>query len=221
MKQIYSRAGSFGNILGLRCSTVWLALFLLLSFSSCTITRDKCNQLYPPIVMHSSDTVIQVTETIIHDTTFIAADESSIEITFEADSQNNVQVTSVTNKAGKRSNIDFRTERNNKLLHAMFDCNCDSFNIYHTFKDRDTSSAITHNNTAITIVEKEKELKGGQKFTLLVGPWCIGILSLQLILILLYLGYKIAKIATPQGAAITGIQTGLSWFGKLFKRGSS
>jgi len=103
----------------------------------------------------------------------------------------------------------------------MFKCKCDSESIYLAFKFRDTSSAITHNNTAISIVEKEKELKGGQKFTLLVGPWAIGILSLQIILILLYLGYKIAKIATPQGAAITGIQTGLSWFGKLFKRGSS
>lgn len=221
MKKIYSRAGSFGNILGLRCLTVWLALFLLFSFSSCRVTRDRCNQLYPPIVTHSSDTIIQITETIIHDTTFIAADESIIELTFEADSQNNVQVTSVTNKAGKRSSIDFRTETNNKVLHAMFDCKCDSLDIYHTFKDRDTSSAITHNNTSISIVEKEKELEGGQKFTLLIGPWAIGILSLQLILILLYLGYKIAKIATPQGAAITGIKTGLSWFGKLFKRGSS
>lgn len=200
---------------------IYIAAIILFAFSSCTVTRDKCNQLFPPIVTHSSDTVTQITETIIHDTTYIAADESILDLTFEADSQNNVQVTSVTNKAGHRSNIDFRTERNNKVLHAMFDCKCDSLNIYHTFKDRDTSTAITNHNTAIAIVEKEKELKGGQKFTLLIGPWAIGILSLQLILILLYIGYKIAKVATPQGAAITGIQTGISWFGKLFKKGSS
>lgn len=157
------------------------ALFLLL-LSSCTVTRDKCNQLYPPVVTHTVDTFLQVRETILHDTTYITADASEVTLEFTADSNNEVQVTKAVTKNGQRSNIAYTTERNNRVLTAMFKCNCDSLNIYHVFKQLDTTLRVNTNSTAIHTVNVPAQLTWWQSFKVSYGGYAMGLILLYLLL---------------------------------------
>ncbi len=154
----------------------------ILLLSSCTVTRDKCNQLYPPVVTHTVDTFLQVRETILHDTTFVPAESSEMELYFEADANNEVQVTKAVTKNGQRSNIAYTTERNNKVLTAMFKCNCDSLNIYHVFKQLDTTLRVNTNNTAIHTVNVPAQLTWWQSFKVDYGGYAMGLILLYLLL---------------------------------------
>ncbi len=159
----------------------FLGLCLLL-LSSCTITRDKCNQLYPPVVTHTVDTFLQVRETILHDTTYVPAESSEMELYFEADVNNDVQVTKAVTKNGKRSNIAYTTERNNRILTAMFKCNCDSLNIYHVFKDLDTTLSVKNTEVQINTVNVPAKLTWWQQFKVDYGGYLMGLVALYLFL---------------------------------------
>lgn len=193
------------------------ALFLLL-LNSCTVTRDKCNQLYPPVATHTVDTFLQVRETILHDTTYIAPDASETFIEFEADTANNVQVKSSKTTNGHRSNIQFTTERNNRVLTALFKCHCDSLNIYHVFKQLDTTLRVNTNDTKIHTVNVPAQLTWWQAFKVDFGGYALGADLSAAILLLIYFAWKVFATFTPQGAAISGGFSVLGWIAKLFKR---
>ena len=156
-------------------------LFALLLLSSCAITRQKCNELYPPVTYHTSDTVLQVRETILHDTTYIQADNSELEITFESEADTVKIVKSVTTN-GKRSNINYVTRRNNNVLHAVFDCRCDSLAIYHVFKDLDTSLSVNSKQVDIHHVNLPAQLTWWQQFKVDYGGYAMAVLLLYLLL---------------------------------------
>ena len=197
-----------------------LLLFIatLLALSSCTVTRDRCNQLYPPVTTHTVDTFMQVREVLVHDTTYIQADNSTLEITIEADTDRNVQVTEVKQANGKRSAINYTTIRNNKVLKAVFDCNCDSLAIYHTFRDLDTSLQVNTNDTKIHTVNVPAQLTWWQQFKVDYGGYSIGLHVALLIFFLLRIAWKIFAVATPQGAAISGGFSVVNLFRKILNR---
>ena len=126
---------------------IYIIIGILLCLSSCRVTRDRCNQLYPPVVTHSSDTVVQVKETVKDTTIYIPADEASLTALIECDSLNQVVIRELKNEVGKRTSIKLQTERNNKVLAAMLKCNVDSQGVYITFKIRDTNIDIIHRET--------------------------------------------------------------------------
>lgn len=178
-------------------------LLLLICFSSCRVTREKCNELYPPVITHSVDSIITVKETI-HDTTItIQPDEGVLNAVFECDSLNQVLLKEITTINGKRVKLNLQTKRNDKALSAMFQCNVDSQGVYVAFKSRDTSLAVTHNNTAIQLVEKERRLSKWEMFVLSVGPYCIGFTGMLILGFIIYICWKVFSVATPQGAAIS------------------
>lgn len=156
-------------------------LLAMLLLSSCAVTRQKCNELYPPVTYHTSDTVLKVRETILHDTTYIQADNSELEVTFEAEADTVKIVKSVTTN-GRRSNINYTTRRNNNVLHAVFDCRCDSLAIYHVFKDLDTSLSVSNTDVQIHTVEAPRALTWWQHFKIDYGGYAMAVLLLYLLL---------------------------------------
>jgi hypothetical protein len=195
-----------------------IAVAISCLLASCTITRQKCNELYPPVTVHSADTFLQVRETILHDTTFLPADVSEMDIYFEADSAQNVQVIRSDSKNGKRSGVNYTMQRNNKILKATIDCNCDSLAIYHTFKSLDTSVNVHTTNTEIQTLTVPAALTWWQATKIHWGGYALGFNLLLLLLLLAWLAWQLFKVATPQGAAISAAGIGLNWFTKLFKR---
>ena len=194
-------------------------MFIIMSvLISCRVTRERCNQLYPPVTYHTSDTLLQVRETIVHDTTYIQADNSTLELTIEADTDRNVQVTEVKQANGKRSAINYTTIRNNKVLKAVFDCHCDSLTIYHTFKDRDTSLTVNSKQVDVHRFDVPAQLTWWQQFKVDYGGYSIGLHVALLIFFLLHIAWKIFAVATPQGAAISGGFSVVNLFRKLLNR---
>ena len=57
-------------------------------------------------------------------------------------------------------------------------------------------------------------------FVLSVGPWCIGFCSLLLLLLIIYICWKIFSVATPQGAAISAGGGLLKMATNLFRGGA-
>lgn len=171
---------------------LFLIVALLLALSSCRVTRERCNQLYPPVTYHTSDTLLQVRETIVHDTTYIQADNSELEVYFEAEADT-VKLVKSESKAGRRSGIQYRTERNNKTLRAVFECHCDSLTIYHTFKDRDTSLTVSNKQVDIHQVNAPAQLTWWQQFKVDYGGYAIGLILLYL---LLKLGWRALRTYT-------------------------
>jgi len=194
-----------------------LIVAALLALSSCRVTRERCNQLYPPVTYHTSDTLLQVRETIVHDTTYIQADNSELEVYFEAEADT-VKLVKSESKAGSRSGIQYRTERNNKTLRAVFECHCDSLTIYHTFKDRDTSLTVNSKQVDIHRVEVPARLTWWQQFKVDYGGYSIGLHVALLIFFLLRIAWKIFAVATPQGAAISGGFSLVNLFRKILNR---
>ncbi len=84
-----------------------LLLPLLLALQACTVSRSRCNQLYPPAVSHTADTFLQVTQILLHDTTYLPADVSELDFYFEADSNLNVQLLQQQGSKGKRSSLNY------------------------------------------------------------------------------------------------------------------
>ena len=169
-----------------------LIVAALLALSSCRVTRERCNQLYPPVTYHTSDTLLQVRETIVHDTTYIQADNSELEVYFEAEADT-VKLVKSESKAGRRSGIQYRTERNNNTLRAVFECHCDSLTIYHTFKDRDTSLTVSNKQVDIHQVNAPAQLTWWQQFKVDYGGYAIGLILLYL---LLKLGWRALRTYT-------------------------
>lgn len=201
---------------------VQLALFfclaLLIFIPGCRLTRDKCNQLYPPVVVHSVDTFLQVKETWLRDTTFLPADISGLEIYFEADSERRIEAKEITTFKGKRSALNYKLQPGNRSLKATFNCNCDSLSIYHLFKNLDTSVTVHSRETEINTVNVPAKLTWWQSTKVNFGGYALGLDFSVLLLVLLYLLWKIFKLVTPQGAVVQAAETGAGWLAKIFKR---
>ncbi len=197
------------------------ALFLLLlSFTSCQVTRERCNQLYPPVIHISTDSIITVTETLYDTTVIIQPDSGYLSAIFECDSANEVLLKELTNINGERLKLNLKLKRNNKTLTTLFSCNVDSMGVYVAFKSRDTSIAVTQHETKIQFVEREKKFNKKEMFVLSVGPWCIGFCGLLLLAIIIYICWKVFSVATPQGAAISAGGGLLKMAAKLFRGGA-
>lgn len=203
MKKIYTGTGATGYVSGVNTAIGWLVPLLLIFLSSCRITRERCNQLYPPIETTSVDSIIMVKETIYDTTVVIQPDEGILNAVFECDSANQVLIKELTTINGQRVKLNLQTKRNNNTLQAMFQCNVDSMGVYVAFKSRDTSLTVTHRNTEIQLVERAKEYTKGEMFVLSVGPWCIGFVGLLILALIIYICWKVFTVATPQGAAIS------------------
>lgn len=221
MKKIYSGTGLFGYVSGVNTAIGWLVpLFLISLTSSCKVTRERCNQLYPPIITHSVDSIITVKETVYDTTVVIQPDEGVLNAVFECDSLNQVLVKEITTINGKRVKVVLQTKRNDRALAAIFQCNVDSHGVYVAFKSRDTSLTVTHRNTEIQLVEKERRLSKWEMFVLSVGPWCIGFVGLLILAIIIYICWKVFSVATPQGAAISAGGGLLKTAVKFFRGGA-
>ncbi len=189
-------------------------LCIITLLSSCRITKQRCDELYPPVAYNKTDSTIIIKENI-HDTTvIIQPDNSYIDVIFSCDSLNQVLVNQILKKDGTRSSSNVKTETTGKYLKAMVACQCDSQAIYVAFKSRDTTLLVNTEAVEIRTLNTPYKPTKKQMFVLSVGDWCIGIVALQLLLLLLYAGFRIAKISTPVGAA-TELLTKInpkSWF---------
>lgn len=166
----------------MRNSFLPLLIFAWVVEQGCTVSRDRCNQLYPPQVSRSADTVLLVKETLLHDTTYIAADNSEFEIILEADTANTVKVVSERSTMGKRSRIGYSTTRTGKQLQAAFKCICDSLAIYHVFKSADTTLRIAATETQTVQVNTPAQLTWWQQFKIAYGGWSFLLIALYLLL---------------------------------------
>lgn len=194
-------------------------LLLFVMLQACTVTRSRCNQLYPPVVIHTTDTFLQVRQTLLHDTTYVPAEVSELDFYFEADSNYNVQLLKPqTGIKGKRSSLNYSVQRNQKVLKASVRCKCDSLNIYHVFKSADTALKIYSREIKINRVEVSRPLTWWQTTKLAWGGYAIGIHLCLLLLLLAYIAWRVFKVATPQGAAVAATGSALSQFFKLFKK---
>jgi len=161
---------------------LFLIVAALLALSSCRVTRDRCNQLYPPVVVHSVDTFMQVTEVLVHDTTYIKPDTSVLVLTFVADSQNNVHLVDTLLSRGQRGRAGVSTRRIGNTLQASINCICDSLSIYHVFKDRDTTLRISATDTQIHQVNVPAQLSWWQLFKINYGGYAFALIGLYLFL---------------------------------------
>lgn len=195
-------------------------LLLLFYLASCQVTRERCNQLYPPVIDISTDSIITVTETLYDTTVITKADSGYLSAIFECDSANQVLLKELTNVNGERLKLNLKLQRNSKTLTTLFTCNVDSMGVYVAFKARDTSIAVTQHETKIQLVERDKKFNKKEMFVLSVGPWCIGFCSLLLLLLIIYICWKIFSVATPQGAAISAGGGLLKMATNLFRGGA-
>lgn len=166
----------------MRNSFISFLLFALVVEQGCTVSRDRCNQLYPPQVSRSVDTVLLVKETLLHDTTYLAADNSEFEIILEADTGNVVKVVGERSRQGKRSSINYSAGYSGKQLYAMFNCNCDSLAIYHVFKRADTTLRVATIQTNTVQVNVPAQLTWWQLFKIAYGGWAFLVIGLYLLL---------------------------------------
>lgn len=167
----------------------------------------------------SSHSSIVINNKVDIDTITIPADTSAfLKALFECDSNSQIIITSLVNQIGKRSAIGVNTYQPNKrtiVLSAK--CKCDSMAIYHLIKSSDTTSKNEVVITNRVPYPVPAENTWWEKFKIAYGGYALGAWLGVIILILLWLAWKIFKIATPQGAAISAAQTGLGWFTKLFR----
>lgn len=166
----------------MRTNLPLILLFALVVEQGCTVSRDRCNQLYPPQISHSADTVLLVKETLLHDTTYITADNSEFEITLEADTANTVKVVSERSRQGKRSMLGYSTNHIGKQLRATFTCNCDSLAIYHVFKSADTTLRVATNQTNAVQVNVPAQFTWWQQFKVAYGGWAFLFIALYVLL---------------------------------------
>lgn len=180
---------------------ILLLFAIVTALSSCKITKQRCDELYPPIAYTKTDSVITITERI-HDTTVVVQpDNSYIDVIFECDSLNQVLVRQVLKLNGDRSKSKVQFENTGKRLKAMFQTTCDSLSIYIAMKSMDTTIRTNTSQVEVRTVNTPYKPTKNQMFILSVGSWCIGIVGLQLLLLILYAGFRIAKVSTPMGAA--------------------
>ncbi len=199
---------------------LYTILLLSLLLASCRVTREKCNQLYPPVVTVTTDSIITIKETVYDTTVVIQPDEGALNAIFECDSANQVLLKELTTINGNRVKLNLQTKRNNRALSAMFECKVDSMGVYVAFKQRDTSLAVMNHETKVQLVEREKKFSRGEMFVLSVGPWCIGFVSLLILALIIYICWKVFSVATPQGAAISAGGGLLKWGMKLLRGGA-
>jgi hypothetical protein len=167
-------------------------------------------------VYTKTDSIITIKETI-HDTTVVVQpDNSYIDVVFECDSLNQVLVRQVLKLSGTRSTPTVSFENTGKRLKAMFQTTCDSMSIYIAMKSLDTSLTVRSNSVEVRTINTPYKPTKKQMFVLSVGGWCIGIVGLQLLLLLLYAGFRLAKVSTPMGAAteLLAKVNPIKWFKK-------
>lgn len=153
------------------------------------------------------------------DTITIPADTSAfMQALFECDSNSQVIITKLISQIGQRSAIGVNTfTENKKTLVFTAKCKCDSAAIYHVMKSSDTTSKSQVVITNRIPYPVPAENTWWEKFKISYGGYAMGAWLLVIVIFILWLAWKIFKIATPQGAAISAAQTGLGWFSKLFR----
>ncbi len=180
---------------------ILLLLITITALSSCRVTKQRCDELYPPVAYTKTDSVMTITERI-HDTTVVVQpDNSYIDVIFECDSLNQVLVRQVLKLSGQRSTPTVSFENTGKRLKAMFQTTCDSLSIYIAMKSMDTTLRTNTSTVEVRTINTPYKPTKKQMFVLSVGGWCIGIVGMQLLLLILYAGFRIAKVSTPMGAA--------------------
>lgn len=153
------------------------------------------------------------------DTITIPADTSAfMQALFECDSNSQVIITKLISQIGQRSAIGVNTfTENKKTLVFTAKCKCDSAAIYHVMKSSDTTSKSQVVITNRIPYPVPAENTWWEKFKISYGGYAMGAWLLVIVIFILWLAWKIFKIATPQGAAISAAQTGLGWLTKLFR----
>jgi len=153
------------------------------------------------------------------DTITIPADTSAfMQALFECDSNSQVIITKLISQIGQRSAIGVNTfTENKKTLVFTAKCKCDSAAIYHVMKSSDTTSKSQVVITNRIPYPVPAENTWWEKFKISYGGYAVGAWLLVIVIFILWLAWKIFKIATPQGAAISAAQTGFGWFTKLFR----
>ena len=187
-------------------------IVLLVWFAGCKTSK------LPAVLQNTDSTSVTITERILYDTTLISADTSAwIEALIECDSNNKAVITNLINQLGQRSSATVETSRTNTgSLVTRTKCKCDSLAIYSEFKSRDTLSVRVI--TQEVAVEVPAKLTWWESTKVNFGGWFIGIDLTILLLLLLWLAWKIYKNFTPQGMATGAGLSILGSIGKIFKR---
>lgn len=219
MKNIYTGASLCSNVLGLRC-TAWLALIILFfSIQSC-VTQKRCAEKFPPVASIIRDSTVVITEHVYDTTITLKPDAGTITALIECDSQNNALIKEITKANGERVKLNMRVTKNDKALHAIFDCQVDSMGIYLAFKTHDTTTKVNSVETKLKIQEVEKQLSWWDGTKVKFGGYAIGTIAALVTSLFLYIAWKVFTVATPQGAAISAGGGLLKWGMKLLRGGA-
>lgn len=166
---------------------------LLIFFTSGCITAQKCAERYPPVRDTSTIKTTTIRE-VVHDTVlYTHTDTARVEVLINCDSLGRAHVVSSNANNGTTARARVRTERNDGLLRAVFDCVCDSQQIYFAWKTKDTSDFTKQTIKIVQPYPVPAQLTWWQLFCIRFGPWAMGIL---LAWILLKVGWWALKTYT-------------------------
>ena len=162
---------------------LFLIVAALLALSSCRVTRDRCNQLYPPVTDTSSHTTLVVTTKIDTVTLSLPADTGAfMRLLFECDSTGKAIVKSLQQQTGQRSSLQVNTLSTNRATTATVRCKCDSVGIYHLLQTTDTLDRQQQTITKTVQVPVPAQLTWWQQFKIDYGGYAIGLIALYLLL---------------------------------------
>lgn len=200
------------------CTFLILVIQVLL-VSSCKHTGYIAQA---PTIDTTSKSSIVVNNKVDVDTITLPADTSAfIRALFECDSNNQVVVTSLIQQIGERSSMILeltRPKNNNKAVAWVSRCKCDSLSIYHIMQSSDTTDRKQVEITKKIPYPVPAQNTWWEKFKIDYGGYALGAWLALLIIFILWIAWKIFKIATPQGAAVSAVESGIGLFGKLFRR---
>lgn len=154
---------------------------LLLAATVALINCTSCKTARAPQIVERTHTVtetVTVTETI-HDTLLtVATDSAQAEALFICDSNNRILLTSYIALQGKAARLSQKTTNNGQGLRMIFECKCDSANIYYSWKQRDTTITRAAADLIPVIKEIPAPLTWWQLFCIKYGPWAFGAIAL-------------------------------------------
>lgn len=155
--------------------------FLLIFFTSGCITAQKCAERYPP-VRDTSEVKTTTIREVVHDTMLVTkVDSARVEVYINCDSTGRAQVVSRNTTNGQTARARVTEQRSAGVLHAIFDCVCDSQAIYMTWKTKDTSDFHQREIKVIQPYPVPAKLTWWESTKIAFGGWAMGILSTLII----------------------------------------
>jgi len=151
------------------------------------ILVTSCSKNHVPTVARADTVIRTVIEEKVRDTTIYLNDSSGITALLECDSLGRVRIKQITDYyAGQFVKPKIVIKDN----YLQADCTIDSAKVYVSWKEKHVTSTTS---TSQTVIVKENYLTGWQWFQLWTGKILI---ILILVLLVLFIGYRIVKLYT-------------------------